>query len=261
MSHSHIGVPRFIEKGFSTNQEKVYCYDLKREKDYYASIDRLGTKNNYYDKDVEESLLGANVEKEFGLFYKDFCDTSNASQLCNILRQNKQLVIEFFSFMFARAKKSLEIINNESLSSRLLGTLNHSDYLKIQSLIKVNAVEIIGKDYEFYPLINLCNKPFINNSLGFGFSAGNKKEMSIILPLNTKLAIFISGISELKNDDFLFIEKDGDVKVDSINKCICNLEIEYGNGFIFGNDETSIKEYISYIKSAVKREKASETQV
>lgn len=29
MSHDHIGIPKFIEKGFS-NDGKVYCYNLKK---------------------------------------------------------------------------------------------------------------------------------------------------------------------------------------------------------------------------------------
>lgn len=43
MSHDHVGVPKFIENGFS-NDGKVYCYNLKVDKSYYDSINKLGTK-------------------------------------------------------------------------------------------------------------------------------------------------------------------------------------------------------------------------
>lgn len=52
MSHDHVGVPKFI-KSFSID-DRVFCYNLKIDRFYGCSIDRLGTKNNYYDEDVEK---------------------------------------------------------------------------------------------------------------------------------------------------------------------------------------------------------------
>ena len=37
MSHDHIGIPKFLEQGFA-NGEKVFCYDLVRDKGYQTSI-------------------------------------------------------------------------------------------------------------------------------------------------------------------------------------------------------------------------------
>lgn len=67
MSHDHIGIPRFIQNGFSDNG-RVFVYDLIRDKQYSSSIDILGTKNNYYDEDVEKKILSSGVETQFGLF-------------------------------------------------------------------------------------------------------------------------------------------------------------------------------------------------
>lgn len=91
MSHDHIGVPRFIEKGFSKNCQ-VHVYDVIREKEYKMSINRLGTKQNYYDKDVEENLLANGIENNFSQLYIDFCNANGISKKKEILDQNLELI-------------------------------------------------------------------------------------------------------------------------------------------------------------------------
>lgn len=103
--HSHIGIPRIIEKGFSNNNQ-VSVFDTIRNSIYKASINRLGTKNNYYDEDVEKELLAKNVEKHFSEFYKNFCDSKNINEMQKVLNSSTEVIQYFLGFMFMRTKKN-----------------------------------------------------------------------------------------------------------------------------------------------------------
>lgn len=249
MLHSHIGVPKFIERGFSLN-EKAYVYDIIRNKDYIMPIDRLGTTNNYYENDVEKNILANGIEAEFSKFYNDFCNANNPQQMFKLLSINNHLVQQFFSFMFMRAKKTLVDVNDNSLSSKLFGNLNHSDLLRIQLELNTNPLKIVGDKYKMYPLVNLSNQLFINNSIGFALMVSSNNEYSFVIPLNIRVGILISGIIDT-NVDLYYIEKNEDEKADRINKSICKLEKEYGNGFIFGSNKDDIIKYRQYIEKTL----------
>ena len=118
--HSHIGIPRIIEKGFSNNNQ-VSVFDTIRNSIYKASINRLGTKNNYYDEDVEKELLAKNVEKHFSEFYKNFCDSKNINEMQKVLNSSTEVIQYFLGFMFMRTKKTLDIINDKSPLSKICG--------------------------------------------------------------------------------------------------------------------------------------------
>lgn len=247
MAHDHIGIPKFIEKGFSYNNQ-VYVSDVLRDKRYVMSVDRLGTENNYYDEDVEKQILASGIESSFSQFYNDFCGTRDIKFMKQILDLNTALIEEFFSFMFMRAKKTLEQVNRESITSQVFGNIDHSELLRIQLLIQTNPLQIIGKKFSFYPLVNLSKTLFIDNSIGFGLMKNKKEEYSFIIPLNTRVAILISRNMEQIDNGF-FIESNGDYKVDRINKRIIDMEKALGNGFFFGYEKSSIENYTSYYKS------------
>ena len=244
--HSHIGIPRIIEKGFSNNNQ-VSVFDTIRNSIYKASINRLGTKNNYYDEDVEKELLAKNVEKRFSEFYKNFCDSKNINEMQKVLNSSTEVIQYFFGFMFMRTKKTLDIINDKSPLSKICGNCSHSELLRIQTQIKSNPFLIIGENYYFYPIVNNSKILFINNSIGFGMNINSNKDISIIIPLNNNVAIFVSGILQNKDNNDFCIEEEN--KADSINKCIVMMEKIWENGFIFGKEEKMIKCYSEYYKT------------
>lgn len=53
MSHDHIGIPKFIEKDFQWWESILLQFE--KDKHYFDLIKKLGTKNNYYDEDVEKT--------------------------------------------------------------------------------------------------------------------------------------------------------------------------------------------------------------
>lgn len=247
MSHDHVGVPKFIENGFSNNGQ-VYCYNLLNDKGYHTSTDRLGTEKNYYDENVEKKLLADNIEYQFSLFYNVFCFTTDLNFMASFLNKNIKPVEQFFSFMFMRSKKTLEVVNDNSLSRELFGNLNHSDLLRQNLVIQSNPLTMIGAEYQFYPLINFSSKHFLNNSVGFCAIENNASINAFFLPLYSRAGILIANYDNFHNSNYLIIEPDRNDKVDLINKKICKTEKEMGNSFIFGYNEELVTPYIDYIK-------------
>ena len=125
MSHDHVGIPKLIQHGFA-NEEQTYCYDIIRKKGYFCNIDRLGTENNYYDEDVEKDLLAKNVEYNFSLLYNDYCSSTDIDFMKRTLDNNVELIEQFFSFMYLRAKKAL---TKKALLQICLGILIIQIYL------------------------------------------------------------------------------------------------------------------------------------
>ena len=104
MSNSHIGIPRFIQDGFA-NSGIAISYDTKLDRIRKSPIDKLGTAIDYYDEDVEKGLLANKVEAEFAKLYRDITSTTNLELIRFIVINNKELITQFFSFMYMRAKK------------------------------------------------------------------------------------------------------------------------------------------------------------
>ena len=244
MSRDHVGIPKFIQKGFSNN-DTVFVFN-KKKKFYTSSIANLGIENDYYDEDVESDLLANQIEYNFSVFYKDFCNIKDPIIMKNLLDKNIKLVEQFFSFMFMRTKKVFDLVKNESLTSKFFGDFTHSDLLRIQTILNINPLKIIGDNYNFYPVVNLSQIPFINNSIGFGFLTDTQSKNSIIIPLNIRIAILISCNRNFVRDNFYIITSNFDKKVDSINKCMIITEREFGNGFFFGNNKKVIEHYATY---------------
>lgn len=252
MSQDHVALPKFIQRGFSI-KDSVHVYDLIRNKDYGCPINRLGTESNYYDEDVEKEILSQGVELEFSKFYNIFCNMTDFDKMPIIIKDNINLITQFFSFMFSRAKKTLDIVNKESITVKMLGDISHSELLRLQLNIKTNPLEMAGQDYKIFPLVNFTGQSFINNSLGFSILVDKDSSYySFFIPMRTDLGIFISSDEMIKDKDLLYIEPNGKHRVEKLNKSICELEIEYGNGFIFGESKDILFPYIEWIKDKKK---------
>lgn len=251
MSHDHIGIPRFLEQGFA-NGEKVFCYDLVRDKGYQTSITHLGTQNNYYDDDVEKTILADDVEADFAKFYNSFCGAKNHGEMYEALRSNIDSIRRFFRFMFMRSKKTLAIINERSIISQVCGDMDHSELLRIVNKTAIDPFIMTRSNYSIYLVENQSKEFFINNSVGFCIiTVCNGKNNSIFIPLNNKLGLLASSDDYYKQT--LFVVTADDIAVNSLNRRICINECQIGNDFIFGNNEQLLNPYISFTRNLKKK--------
>lgn len=248
MSHDHVGVPRFIEGGFSNNG-RVYCYNLITDKIYPTNVERLGTENNYYEPDVEKELLAQSVEHPFSIFYNKFCSTCDPILMYKILDSNKQLVKKFISFMCLRSKQTLSRINETSYSSALFGNMSHSELLRINNLLNVDFLRMIDSGYSYHPLINFSKTHLINNSIGYGITEKDGKVTSFYVPLNIRVGIVIMGNNWTQEKSVKVIGPDNDEIAKHLNRIICRIETELGNGFIFSDDRKLLEHNAEYIRT------------
>lgn len=248
MSHDHVGVPRFIEEGFSNNG-RVYCYNLITDKIYPTNVERLGTENNYYEPDVEKELLAQSVEHPFSVFYNKFCNTRDPIAMYKILNSNKRLVNKFISFMYLRSKQLLGMIKKFSYSSMVFGDLSHSGLLRINSLLTVDFLQMIDGGYSYHPLINFSKTHLINNSIGYGITEKDGKVTSFYVPLNIRVGIVIMGNNWTQEKSVKVIGPDNDDIAKHLNRIICRIETELGNGFIFSDDKKLLEHNAEFIRT------------
>ena len=152
--------------------------------------------------------------------------------------------------MFSRSKKMFNIVNKKDIFACDSCNFNHSEFLRMLPYIKNNPLSKLGEKHFFYPLINFSEKLFINNSIGFCVMINENNEYSLVIPLNTKLAIaVIPEKMHPGNKNSFFIDCGEEGKVDTINKSIVYLEKIFGNGFFFGQDEVEIEEYVKFFNN------------
>ena len=248
MSNCHVGIPRFIQEGFATSGI-VVSYDTKLDRIRKSPIEKLGTSVNYYDEDVEKDLLANQVEAEFSKFYRDITSTKNPDFILSIVLNNKELITQFFSFMYMRAIKMVDEVNKISLSSAIFGDIDHSELLRIQSHIMVNPLKMIGEDYNILPFLNFAKTKFINNSLGLGAMVLKTGKVVFFMPLNTRLGLIFCDKEYSGDSEFFYAEPNNVDDVNRLNEAMVQFEHGYGNGFLFGNNKNDLKEFVEIYRN------------
>ena len=248
MSHDHIGIPRFIQEGFATSGI-VASYDTALDIIRTSPISKLGTSVDYYDEDVEKDLLANKVEGEFSKLYHDITSTKDLGLIEKTIIGNKTLIAQFFSFMYMRAKKMVDTVNQNSLSSKIFGNVDHSELLRIQANIFVDPLKMIGEEYFILPVLNFSRTRFINNSLGIGALITNTKTILFYVPLNDRLGLIFCDKDYCGDSQFFYIWQDGEATAKRLNNSIVQFEYEYGNGFLFGMNKSDLKDSIDYFRS------------
>lgn len=243
MSYDHVGIPRFIQEGFATSG-KVASYDTELDRIRISPISKLGTDVNYYDEDVEKILLANKIEGEFSKFYHDITSTTDIPFIEQTINSNTKLITQFFAFMYLRAKKSLDEVNKNSLSSKVFGDLDHSELLRIQAQILVNPLEMIGKEYRILALYNFSKTNLINNSIGIGAMMTKTGKVTFFMPLNTKTGIVFCDESFSGDSQCFYIQPDSDGDAKRLNDAMVQFEIGYGNGFLFGKNKTDLNDSV-----------------
>ena len=252
MSNDHVGIPRFIQEGFAISG-KVASYDTKLDRIRISPISKLGTDINYYDEDVEKILLANKIEGEFSKFYHDITSTIDIAFIEQTINNNTKLITQFFSFMYLRAKKALDEVNKNSLSSKVFGNLDHSELLRIQAQILVNPLEMIGKEYKILALYNFSKINLINNSIGIGAMMTKAGKVAFFMPLNTRVGIVFCDDSFSGDSQSFYIQPDCDGDTKRLNDSMVQFEIGYGNGFLFGKNKADLNDSVELFRKMNKK--------
>lgn len=242
MSHCHIGVPKFIENGFSKNH-KVAKIDLIRKKIYFESIDTLGTKKNYYDKVIENALLSKGVETRFSSFITKLKSEKKMYLTQTIIKNNIDTILEFVKFAYLRSTAVFESVKSGSITADMINNFSHSVFLAISSQIYCNSLQMLNDEITIFMVINETEKNFINNSLGVGYRISKKCNFSFFwLPITTTKGIIIKTFEDRDLEITHYIADTLNC-VEELNEIIFLTEKAIGNGFIFGESEEDIKSF------------------
>lgn len=238
--HSHIGVPKFIQKGFSKNNS-VAKLDIANKKIYFESIDRLGTENNYYTDTIEKQVLAMGVEANFSSFITKLKNEEKIYLTQKIIKENINSILEFVKFAYARSKRVFNKVKNENVTTELFKDFSHSTFLGITSQIDCNPLQMLDDGITIFVVINETEKNFINNSVGFGYNVNKKNKFSFFwIPIETKKGIIIKTYEEKDLETTHYIA-DRLNYVEQLNMIMFLTEKCLGNGFIFGQEKKDVE--------------------
>ena len=245
MSNDHVGVPKKVMLNFS-QKNHVYCYDFVRKKDYSSHVEALGVEHNYYDDDVEKGILANDVEGKFSPFAETFAinvSIENWDYINELVDQHKSIIARMFSFMYMRAKKTLEQMNEETIIGQAIGGFNHSELLRVIYNMEMDIIGMLGDKYDFCPIVVYGQQDeLINNSLGFTIMFLDT--VSIFMPICTKGGILITQSKKYKGKQLFLSDS---LSVDKMNKSLSTFEKAWGNGFVFGRRKEDVTKAVEHI--------------
>lgn len=240
MSNDHVSIPRFIQRQFAA-KGLVANYNIHQHKLCYKSIKTLGTIPNYYTKDVEAKILGV-IESDFANVVTELLQSKNSDDVVNIFNNKHSEILDFLNIQYFRSPASLKDVNNHSLSAAIYGPFSPSALIKIANKRNISILSLVGDDPKIYPVINRTQRPFINNSIGFGFIFEKNKNIAIFYPISPKFGIYLCNNKEL---DYPFYRIDDSIVLDKFNNFICDTEAGFGLGYIFTIDGINLLPYLS----------------
>lgn len=245
MSNDHVGIPKKVMLNFA-HKNHVFCYDFARNKDYPSHVENIGAEHNYYDDDVEKGILANDVERKYAPFVDKFASSAsfeNYDYLNELVNQNREIITRMFSFMYMRAKKTLEQMNEETIIGKAIGGFTHSELLRVIYDMKMDIIGMLGDEYDFYPMIVFGqNDELINNSLGFTIMS--LQNVSFFIPICTKGGILLTQSQKYKRKQLFFSDS---LSVDKMNKSLATFEKAWGNGFVFGRRKKDVYKAVEHI--------------
>lgn len=244
MAHhkSHIGIPNTLLKSYSEGNQ-LYAVNLKKGlRCYLTKPENAGVEKDYYD-DETENLLSSEIETDLGAFLKELKVKGSMCEKVNFINSKHNILEKFIKFQLQRSKNILNFFNKNSLSSKKLGYLSHSDYIKfISKTESINILSLIeGSIFARVCVATECNS-FITNSLGFYVipDIEQKTMEAVIIPYSSKEAIYISNFD---GDLFSHYEV-SDKNLYTLNRYCYDFENFFGNGFIFSVDPFCKERYL-----------------
>ncbi len=247
--HNHVAVPKFIEKGFSTN-DRVFVYNKKNDKVYQSSIDRVGVQNSYYDQRVEALLQ--EQENRVAPIIARIINANNVEQKQDMVMESKEIISRFLNLMLLRSKGMFELFLHSFAKEMTIEEKRKLCSWFLEALCcnkKIDIFTMMSQCYEIHIVENRCNDVhFINNSIGLSLKLNKLgKLISVYCPLSSN---FMLQVKEAHYSDYgCYFYTEQNNHINEVNKSICLTENKAGYGFIFANDKVSVETYKVFCKN------------
>lgn len=243
--NSHVTIPQSFLKHFGRKDDTgamvVDYIDIKTKKIKSKKVKDYGAEYAYYDRETEE-FLSKNFETRIANINKEI-DKFRNGKITNIklTEKIKSDIYNFFLITLYRNPKSLKIFNEESLSSKLLGGIDHNEMLKLIRKIKY---ENFFKKFKINIIINKTNRDFIINDTMISRISVEKSNPIIIIPINKKecLALLEKNYSRRYyiNGEFYYMNPVDENAIEDMNKQIYMFAKYYNENVIGSKDELEI---------------------
>lgn len=246
MSHhnSHVGIPKSLLSSYA-NGNKLFVANLQNNKIYASNPEKIGVVKDYYD-DETELLLSNVLESSLGQLLNDIKIMDKSYEITNYLNSNHQVLENFIKIQLQRPKKSLELFNQHSLTAKVYGDLNPSEYLTLVSKVdNINMLSFIKGNLFARLCVASENSIFITNSLGFYFVPDKKNNsiLSFVIPFEPKKAIYIEKFPEEHSDASHYLVPDPHILY--LNKICAAFEKASGNGVLISTEKDILEGFIT----------------
>lgn len=231
----HVGIPKFLINRFANEKKEVAVWNLTTYKSYYAAPKNIGIEKNHYTAQTEKAL-SKTVEAPFSSLLLELDNEKELYEKTNILNKNIKIIENFVKFQFMRAKKTLEKINDTSISASIFRNYTHSKLLEITTIMSSNPILMIPSPWQLL-MLEASEIDLINSSLGLYFipetNTSLKNDLKyIIIPISKSEAICISHTLK---EPYSHYEIKGE-EIKKINKICLVFETYCGNGFLLANN-------------------------
>lgn len=196
----------------------VDYYSFDNEQFLEENIKKYGTIYGYYDMQIEEKM-GELYEKKFNDLTREikrFIDGNKTS-----ITLNKEVIYDFLDITLYRNPSIVSAVNNESLTSRLVGGFTHSFIL---DRLMTEKFPHVFDDLELNLIVNHTTKSFIVNKSMFSTVKVDNNNEIIIFPINRFVCIVLMEKEYYKkwcvngNLHYMNVSKESDI--DKINRYI-----------------------------------------
>lgn len=222
--NSHVTIPKSFLNHFGYKTQKGIMIDYidinsmeiesKKTKEY-------GTTYGYYSKRIED-LLSINFETRIAKITKVISEFRKG-RIDNITFTSEEIndIYNFFDITTYRKPKILKQINEQSLTSQLVGGYNH-DYLL--QLVANGKFPHIYEGLKFNVIINKTSRDFvINDNMIASINCDDENEI-IILPINKKECLALMNEEYHKkyliDGQLYFMKIEEEKDIEMINKYI-----------------------------------------
>lgn len=231
--------------------ECVFRLDIKSNTIDECDIKVLDTSKGFYS-DVVETAMNDQYENQFFSIRKNLVEFFDKKKEHFTFDDNdRKIVIRFINLAILRSEKTLNIVNETSITTKILGNMSNDDLIRarLSGILKVNLYE----DYAVLIIKNNTERNFVLPSNSYYFLSNIYKsfivaEFLIFLPLTPKIAILLfpfkdnhKFLSEQK-DMYLIIDEVNDITI--INQYAFQTESEFDKKFIVSKTKRELEDLL-----------------
>ena len=250
VENSHIQITKGILKGFAFKTDdgfKVHYLDMKDLEIKKEKIKLLGSEKFYYNESNEKYLAG--IETKFGEVatkIKNF--EKNKIKHITLNKNDIQDIKNFFEYTFIRSEKVLQEINKYSITSKIIGNLNHNFLIDMTKENK--RILSYFNEFRINIMINKTSANFVvPRSVYYILKKANNKREMYIMPLNKKVAIAMIYKEDfpkfIDNGNLYYLSINDESSILNLNEMAVRFEKSSNNQFVVGeiNELIRLREY------------------